>query len=220
MPKQARKRKREAGKGSKKGCMKGKGGPENALCTFRGVRQRTWGKWVAEIREPNQGARLWLGTYATAEEAALAYDATARSLYGTCARLNLPSRCSASENPNFHGGSQPCSSSSSPLKVDEERSKCPTKDDSKGGALEGQEQGGLEEPFGELFDSPSHALTEISPVWDNHPVSTLEFSGFDELKEDELHAFDDCFHMDQIVLKKWLSEGYDPFVHLSWVSPV
>lgn len=77
-------------KGSKKGCMKGKGGPENALCSYRGVRQRTWGKWVAEIREPDRGARLWLGTYPTAEVAALAYDATARALYGVNALLNLP----------------------------------------------------------------------------------------------------------------------------------
>ncbi|XP_074280725.1 uncharacterized protein LOC141605733 isoform X2 [Silene latifolia] len=70
--------------------MKGKGGPDNSRCNFRGVRQRIWGKWVAEIREPNRGKKLWLGTFPTAIEAALAYDDAARSMYGSSARLNLP----------------------------------------------------------------------------------------------------------------------------------
>ncbi|EOA27421.1 hypothetical protein CARUB_v10023556mg [Capsella rubella] len=77
-------------KGSKKGCMRGKGGPENGICGYRGVRQRIWGKWVAEIREPGRGNRLWLGTFSSSHEAALAYDEAARAMYGQSARLNLP----------------------------------------------------------------------------------------------------------------------------------
>ncbi|KAH1137538.1 hypothetical protein AAZX31_10G093300 [Glycine max] len=74
----------------KKGPTRGKGGPQNSSCEYRGVRQRTWGKWVAEIREPKKRTRLWLGSFATAEEAALAYDEAARRLYGPDAYLNLP----------------------------------------------------------------------------------------------------------------------------------
>ncbi|PWZ07237.1 Dehydration-responsive element-binding protein 2E [Zea mays] len=82
---------------------RGKGGPQNAACEYRGVRQRTWGKWVAEIREPNKRTRLWLGSFATAEEAALAYDEAARRLYGPDAFLNLPHlRASAVSSASAH----------------------------------------------------------------------------------------------------------------------
>lgn len=159
---------------------------------FKGVRMRSWGRWVSEIRLPNTRARLWLGSYATAEQAARAFDVAVTCLRGSSAWLNFPDSPPSYAPPSLpHHQIQELAAAAAAAATTSSSAPSPAASNSSTDEESDKGSSQVESPFAcparsTLTEDSDGATLEINVgsrqcSSSQRPISTLETSAFEYL---------------------------------------